>query len=158
MDSISDRIQEMGLTLPEVPRPVANYVPAVVHGDLCFTSGQLPLVDGRLVATGRVGDQLGWEEAKQAARVAALNALSAAAAVAGGIDALAGVLRVTGYVQTAPGFYREPQVIDGASELYRQVFGDSGNHVRSAVGVASLPLNAPVEIACVFRLAAYRDA
>ncbi len=157
MDSIADRIRAMGLTLPQTPKAVANYVPAIVHGGLCFTSGQLPFVEGRLLATGSVGDQVGLDEAKQAARVAALNALSAAAAAVGGLEALGGVVRVTGYVQVAPRFHREPQVIDGASELYRQLFGEAGQHARSAVGVASLPLNAPVEIECVFRLAADRD-
>ncbi|CAB1128710.1 YjgF_endoribonc domain-containing protein [Candidatus Hydrogenisulfobacillus filiaventi] len=150
----SARLQRMGLSLPAVPAPVAAYVPAVVAGNWCYTSGQLPFADGRLTAVGRVGAEVPLAEAYRAARQAALNALAAAAAAAGGLDRLVRVIKVTGFVQAAPGFTAEAQVVNGASELLGEVFGEAGRHARSAVGVLALPLNAAVEIECLFQVQA----
>jgi len=121
-------------------------VPAVRHGELVFTSGQLPMRDGYLLAAGLVGDEVTPEQARELARVCALNALAAAASVAGGLDAVTRVLKVVGFVASAPGFTGQPTVVNGASELLRDVLGDAGVHARSAVGVAALPLGAPVEV------------
>ena len=148
----SDRLAALGLILPEVASPVGTYVPAKRHGDLVYTSGQLPLVDGALVAQGSVGQREGDvtpERALECARVAALNAVAAVAQAAGGLDAIEGILRVTGYVASAPGFTAQPAVINGASGLLGDIFGESGRHSRSAVGVSALPLGAPVEIEIV---------
>jgi enamine deaminase RidA (YjgF/YER057c/UK114 family) len=157
--SASARLAELGLVLPEVAAPVAAYQPAVRAGELVWTSGQLPFVAGTLAATGLVGADPadgGVEPARatELARTCALNAVAAAAAVAGGVDRLAGVVKVVGYVACAPGFGGQPGVVDGASRLFGDLFGEDGRHARSAVGVAALPLGAPVEIEAVFRLAA----
>ncbi|MFC7404415.1 RidA family protein [Georgenia alba] len=152
MSSPSARLAELGLVLPAVPAPVASYVPAVRHGDLVFSSGQLPMVDGALGVTGKVGTSPGavsGDVARDAARTCALNAVAAVAAEAGGIDAITAVVKVTGFVASEPGFGGQPAVVDGASELLGSVFGDGGRHARSAVGVAVLPLDAPVEIEIV---------
>ena len=156
MESLTKRMAELGLTLPPVAKALASYVPAVIMGDLCFTSGQLPLVSGALVHTGLVGTEVDLASAMEAARIAALNALSAAAEAAGGLDAIAGVIKITGFVQSSPSFHQEPQVLNGASDMLEAIFGASGRHARSAVGVSSLPLNAPVEVECIFRLAESR--
>ena len=148
----TERLAELGLTLPEVAAPVGTYVPAKLHGDLVYSSGQLPLVDGALLAQGSVGQRDGDvspERALECARVAALNAIAAVASAAGGLENIAGVLRVTGYVASSPGFTAQPAVVNGASGLIADVFGEAGRHARSAVGVASLPLGAPVEIEIV---------
>ncbi|WP_084077424.1 RidA family protein [Demequina sp. NBRC 110057] len=145
----SARLAELGLTLPEVATPVGTYVPALRHGDLIYTSGQLPLVDGTLLASGVVGQRGGDvtpERANECARVAVLNAIAAAAAVAGGIDNIASIVKLTGFVASAPGFTAQPAVVNGASGILADVFGEPGRHARSAVGVAALPLGAPVEI------------
>lgn len=152
---LSLRLAELGIELPPVAKPVAAYIPAKVHGDLVYTSGQLPLQDGALPAMGLVGEGDGFvdpAEAAQLARRCALNALSAAGAAAGSIDRIGGVLKVTGFVASAPGFTGQPTVVNGASELLGDLFGDDGRHARSAVGVASLPLGAPVEVEVVFQL------
>jgi enamine deaminase RidA (YjgF/YER057c/UK114 family) len=141
----SERLTELGIELPPVARPLAAYVPAVRSGSLVWTSGQLPLVDGALEATGRVGAEVDPETARACARQAALNALAAVDAVVG-LDAVARVVKVVGYVASAPGFRGQPAVVNGASELFGEVFGEAGQHARSAVGVAELPLGAPVEI------------
>lgn len=155
MAGISQRLHALGIELPHPPAPVAAYRPAVQAGRLVFVSGQLPFQDGRLMAVGRVGAEVDVETARRAARVAALNALAAAAEAVGGADRLAGVLNVTGFVQSAPDFYQQPAVIDGASLLFVEVFGPAaGAHARAAVGVAALPLNAVVEVAAMF----WRDA
>ncbi len=146
MATHSERLAALGLTLPPVPAPLAAYVPAVRHGELVFTSGQLPMRDGYLLAAGLVGDEVTPEQARELARVCALNALAAAASVAGGLDAVTRVLKVVGFVASAPGFTGQPTVVNGASELLRDVLGDAGVHARSAVGVAALPLGAPVEV------------
>ncbi|HKN97294.1 MAG TPA: RidA family protein [Pseudonocardiaceae bacterium] len=144
----SDRLAELGIELPAVARPVAAYVPAVRSGSLVYTSGQLPFVSGSLAATGKVGGELGPEEAKRHARTCALNALAAVHALVG-IDAVVRVVKVVGFVASAEGFTGQPSVVNGASELLGEVFGDAGAHARSAVGVAELPLGAPVEIELV---------
>ena len=154
--SIAARLEELGIDLPEVVPPVASYIPAKVHGDLVWTSGQLPFVSGELTATGKVGDGLGLvpaADAAAAARICALNALAAAADAVGGADRLTGVFKVTGFVASDPAFTGQPGVINGASELLGEVFGDAGAHSRSAVGVAALPLDAPVEVEVAFTFA-----
>ena|SRR5947209_15864948 len=143
--SASARLAELGVRLPEVVAPLASYVPAVRTGDLVFTSGQLPMAGGKLVATGKVGAGVTLEEAKAMARICALNALAAVDALAG-IDAVTRVIKVVGFVASAPGFNGQPNVVNGASELLGEVFGDGGAHARSAVGVSELPLDAPVEV------------
>jgi enamine deaminase RidA (YjgF/YER057c/UK114 family) len=141
-----ERLLELGLHLPEVPAPVASYVPAVTSGNLVFVSGQLPFVDGRLLMTGKVGAEVTAEQAHGLAQRCALNALAAAAEAVGGIDAILRVVKVVGYVASTPDFVGQPGVINGASELLGQVLGEAGVHARVAVGVASLPMDAPVEI------------
>ncbi len=154
--SVSDRLRELGLTLPEVAVPVANYVPALRHGDLVWTSGQLPMVDGALPLTGKVGEGKGLvtpEHATELARVAALNGLAAVAARVGNLDAVVRVVKVVGYVASDPSFTGQPGVVNGASDLLGEIFGDAGMHARSAVGVSVLPLDAPVEVELVLALA-----
>jgi enamine deaminase RidA (YjgF/YER057c/UK114 family) len=154
--SVSDRLAELGIELPPVVPPVAAYVPATVHGDLVYTSGQLPMVSGALPATGKVGEGHGLvppADAKDFARQSALNAIAAAAAVAGGVDRLGRVVKVTGFVASVPEFTGQPDVINGASEVLGEIFGEAGRHARSAVGVPVLPLDSPVEVEVVFALA-----
>lgn len=151
--TVSQRLAELGIELPAVVPPVAAYVPAKVHGDLVYTAGQLPMVSGALPATGKVGDGHGLVPAADAqayARQCALNALAAAAAAAGGVDRLSGVLKLTGFVASVPEFSGQPGVVNGASEVLGEIFGDAGRHARSAVGVPVLPLDAPVEVEVVF--------
>jgi enamine deaminase RidA (YjgF/YER057c/UK114 family) len=145
----SERMAELGLTLPPVPVPVAAYVPAVRFADLVFSSGQVPMVDGQLQAVGLVGDAVSAEQAFECARTAALNGLAAVADAAGDLDVIARIVKVVVYVASAPGFTGQPQVANGASELLREIFGLAGQHARSAVGVSSLPLDAPVEVELV---------
>lgn len=146
MSGAVERLAALGLSLPQVAKPVAAYVPAVRTGNYVYTSGQLPLVDGKLQATGKVGESVSPEDAAGLARVCALNALAAAAEAAGGLDAIARVVKVTGFVASAPAFTGQAQVINGASEFLIEVLGESGRHARSAVGMAVLPLDAPVEV------------
>jgi enamine deaminase RidA (YjgF/YER057c/UK114 family) len=145
----SDRLASLGIVLPEVVTPVGTYVPATRHGDLVYTSGQLPMLQGTLVATGHVGADVTVEDANHGARVATLNALAAIAAVCGGVDNITRIVRVVGYVASAPDFTGQPAVMNGASDLLGEIFGDDGKHVRSAVGVAALPLGAAVEVELV---------
>jgi enamine deaminase RidA (YjgF/YER057c/UK114 family) len=140
------RLAALGLALPEVVPPLAAYVPAVRSGGHVYTSGQLPMSDGKLLATGKVGAEVEVEAASALARVCALNALAAAAAAAGGLSGIRRIVKVTGFVASAPGFTAQAQVVNGASELLLEVFGEAGRHARSAVGMAVLPLDAPVEI------------
>ncbi|MCB2413214.1 RidA family protein [Demequina sp. TTPB684] len=142
----SARLAAAGLTLPSVAAPVGSYIPAIRHGVLVFTSGQVPFVDGALQATGIVGDTVSADVAADCARTAALNAVAAAADAAGGIDRIASVVRVVGYVASAPEFGGQPAVMNAASDLMIEIFGEAGRHVRSAVGVAALPMGAPVEV------------
>jgi enamine deaminase RidA (YjgF/YER057c/UK114 family) len=153
VSGVTDRLQDLGLTLPEVAAPVAAYVPAVRSGNLIWSSGQLPLVDGKLVATGKVGADVDPEAAKDLARICALNALAAVASVAGGLEGVQRVVKVVGFVASDPSFTGQPGVVNGASELLGEVFGDAGRHARSAVGVAALPLDAPVEVEVVVEVA-----
>lgn len=148
-DTPSARLAALGLTLPDVPVPAGSYVPAVRDGEWVWTAGQLPLVDGALPATGLVGAEVTPQRAAELARICALNALAAAAAAAGGLDRLRRVVKVVGFVASAPGFTGQPAVVNGASDLIGAVFGPAGRHARSAVGVAALPLGAPVEIELV---------
>lgn len=145
----SARLAALGITLPPVAAPVAAYVPAVQHGDIITTSGQLPFISGRLAIAGTVGADVTDEEATEAARIACLNAIAAAASLAGGIDQITRILRVVVYVASTPDFTAQPQVANGASTLLGEVFGEQGSHARSAVGVAALPLGAPVEVELV---------
>ncbi|MCI7305434.1 RidA family protein [Trueperella sp.] len=147
--SVSQALAELGLELPDVAAPVAAYIPAQRIGDEVRTSGQLPFVDGKLV-TGKVGQAISPEQAYDLAARCALNALAAAASVVGGVDNLAAVSHVTGFVASDPEFFGQPGVVNGASELLGKVFGDDGAHTRSAVGVAVLPLDAPVEVEVTF--------
>jgi enamine deaminase RidA (YjgF/YER057c/UK114 family) len=153
MASPHDRLTELGITLPAVVPPVAAYVPAVRSGSLVFTSGQVPMVDGALPATGKVGADVSPEVAYQLARQCALNALAAVDALVG-LAAVVRVVKVVGFVASSPDFTGQPGVINGASELLGQVFGDAGQHARSAVGVAVLPLDAPVEVEIVVEVSA----
>ena len=141
-----ERLASLGLTLPPVVAPLAAYVPAVRSGAMIYTAGQLPMVDGQLVSAGKVGAEVGAAEAAALARTCALNALAAAASVAGGLASITRVVKLTGFVASAPGFTGQPQVVNGASELLLEVFGEAGRHARSAVGTAVLPLDAPVEV------------
>lgn len=149
MSTVEERLGELGLSVPAVAKPVAAYVPAMQEGDLVFTSGQLPMVDGSLAATGKVGEGDGLvtpDQAKQLAQTCALNAIAAVKEVIGDLDRVSRVVKVVGFVASHPDFTGQPGVINGASELLGSAFGDAGIHARSAVGVASLPLDAPVEV------------
>ena len=149
----TERLQALGHELPNVAPPAGSYVPATVSGPYIYTAGQLPFVDGELSLKGKVGADVTPEQAHDAARVCALNALAAAAAVAGGLDNLAGVVKVVGFVASAEGFTGQPGVINGASDLLGEVFGEAGLHARSAVGVAELPLGSPVEVEMILEIA-----
>jgi enamine deaminase RidA (YjgF/YER057c/UK114 family) len=151
--SVADRLAELGIVVPEVVPPVAAYVPAVVTGRYVYTSGQLPMRDGAMIAEGLVGSDVDPDIAKDCARQSVINALAAAQSVIGSLDRVTRVVKVVGFVASAPGFTGQPGVINGASELLLEVFGDLGRHARSAVGVAGLPLNAPVEVEMVLEVA-----
>jgi len=144
--NVQDRLDALGLELPEVATPAGAYVPALVSGNLVFTAGQIPLVDGKLMATGKVGSEIDVDYAREIARRCALNAIAAVKSVIGDLDRVKRVIKVFGFVSSEPSFTQQPQVINGASELLEQVFGEAGIHARSAVGVAVLPLDAPVEV------------
>lgn len=148
---VEQRLTELGLTLPEVAAPVAAYVPAVVQGELVHTSGQLPLVRGQLPVTGKVGAQVDPEDAAELAGTCGINALAAIKSVIGDLDRIEQVVKVTGFVASAPDFTAQPKVINGVSELLGRLFGEAGAHARSAVGVAVLPLDAPVEVEMTVR-------
>ncbi len=145
MSAAADRLAALGLTVPPVAKPVAAYVPAVAHGGFVFTSGQLPFVDGSLVTTGKVGGDVSADEAYELARLAALNAVAAVASVVD-LDDVVQVVKVGVFVASAAGFTGHPGVANGASDLFAAAFGDAGQHARSAVGVAELPLGSPVEV------------
>jgi enamine deaminase RidA (YjgF/YER057c/UK114 family) len=152
--AVEGRLAELGLELPEVAAPVAAYVPALVSGEYVFTSGQLPFQGGKLPATGKVGAEVAPEEAKELARVCALNALAAVKSVIGDLDRIEQVVKVVGFVASAPDFTGQPAVVNGASELLGAALGDAGRHARSAVGVAVLPLDSPVEVEIQVRVSA----
>jgi enamine deaminase RidA (YjgF/YER057c/UK114 family) len=150
--SIKEKIESLGLTLPVAALPVAAYVPAVKTGNLVFVAGQLPLVDGKIIKEGKVGKEVTPEEAKEMAQVCALNALAAIALVAD-LDQIERIVRVGGFVNGIPGFTAIPPIINGASELFIKLFGEvNGKHARTAIGVAELPLNAPVEVEVLVQL------
>jgi enamine deaminase RidA (YjgF/YER057c/UK114 family) len=151
--SVEQRLTELGLSLPAVTKPLASYVPAMVTGDLVYTAGQLPLVDGVLPATGKVGAEVSPDDAAGYARICALNALAAAASVIGSLDRVTRVVKVVGFVASAPGFTAHAGVMNGASDLLGEVFGEAGKHARSSVGVAVLPLDAPVEVELILEIA-----
>jgi len=148
----AETLRELGITLPTVAAPAGAYIPARRTGNLVFTAGQVPFVDGALPATGKVGAEVDVDTARDLARTCALNALAAVDALVG-IDAVVGVVKVVGFVASAPDFTGQPSVINGASELLGEVFGQAGAHARSAVGVAVLPLDAPVEVEIVVEVA-----
>lgn len=151
--SVADRIAELGLALPPVATPAGVYVPAMVSGNLVFTAGQIPMVGGVLPTVGRVGAEVSPEEAYELARICALNGLAAAESVIGSLDRVTRVVKVVGFVASAPDFTGQPGVINGASELLGEVFGEAGIHARSAVGAAALPLGAPVEVELILEFA-----
>lgn len=142
----SRQLEKLGMSLPAVVAPLAAYTPAIVVGDQVWTSGQLPMVEGSLPKRGKLGAEVSLAEGRQLARIAAINALAAAASMVGGIDGIRRILKVVVYVASDPSFTAQPQVANGASEVFGEVFGDHGVHVRSAVGVAVLPLDSPVEL------------
>ena len=146
MSTPEERLAELGLTVPEVAKPVAAYVPAVRTGSYIFTSGQLPMRDGQLIATGKVGGEVTAEEAVDCARQCALNAIAAVRAEIGDLSSIKRIVKVVAFVASTPDFTGQPGVANGASELFGEVFGDAGQHARSAVGVPVLPLDAPVEV------------
>ena len=146
MSQIEQRIIELGFLLPETSKPLAAYIPAVQSGNLVFTSGQLPMIAGSLAETGKVGGPVSPERAKELATVCALNALAAVKTVIGDLDKIKRIVKVVGFVSSVPEFSGQPAVVNGASEFLGEVFGEKGIHARSAVGVAVLPLDAPVEI------------
>jgi enamine deaminase RidA (YjgF/YER057c/UK114 family) len=148
------RLRELGLELPAVPEPAGAYVSATRTANLIFTAGQLPFENGEIRNTGKVGDTVSADEAYEAARLCALNGLAAAAAEAGGLNGIGRVVKVTGFVASAPGFNAQPRVVNGASDLIGELFGEAGLHARSAVGVAELPLDSPVEVELVVELEA----
>jgi enamine deaminase RidA (YjgF/YER057c/UK114 family) len=156
MSAVEDRLAELGLSVPDVAPPAGAYVPALREGNLVFTSGQLPMVSGALPQTGKVGDGHGLvpaEDAKALAQLCALNAIAAVKSVVGDLDTVTRVVKVVGFVASDPSFTGQPGVINGASELLGRAFGDAGVHARSAVGVAALPLDAPVEVEIVVAVA-----
>ena len=153
MSSPEERLTELGLALPSDSAPLASYVPAVRSGNLVFTSGQLPRLGGELQATGKVGAEVDAEQANDLAKTCALNALAAVKAEIGDLARVRRVVKVVGFVASAPDFTGQPGVINGASELLGEVFGDAGRHARSAVGVAVLPLDAPVEVEIIVEVA-----
>lgn len=154
MGQISARLNDLGITIPQVAKPVASYVPAMTTGNLLYTAGQLPFVDGALAKTGKVGAEVTASEAAELARICVLNALAAAQSVLGTLDSITRVVKVNGFVASSPDFIGQPQVLNGASELLAEIFGDKGLHARAAVGVAVLPLDAPVEVELILEFRA----
>jgi len=153
MSTVADRLAELGITLPAVAAPVAAYVPAQITGNLVYTSGQLPFVDGVLPETGKLGAGVDADAAKGYARQCALNALAAVESVIGSLDRVTRIVKVVGFVASDPSFTGQPGVINGASEVLGEIFGDAGKHARSAVGVPVLPLDSPVEVEIIVEFA-----
>jgi enamine deaminase RidA (YjgF/YER057c/UK114 family) len=149
----SARLAELGLELPEVVPPVASYVPAVQSGVYVYTAGQLPIVNGEMLAAGKVGSSVTEEQARECARACALNAIAAVVSVVGDIDRIRRIVKVVGFVASEPDFVGQPVVVNGASDILGEIFGDAGVHARSAVGVASLPKDAPVEVEMIVEVA-----
>jgi len=153
MSTIDERLTELGITLPVLAKPVAAYVPAVISGNLVFTSGQLPFIDGALPETGKLGAGVDADAAKGYARQCALNALAAVESVIGSLDRVTRIVKVVGFVASDPSFTGQPGVINGASEVLGEIFGEAGQHARSAVGVPVLPLDSPVEVELIVEFA-----
>jgi enamine deaminase RidA (YjgF/YER057c/UK114 family) len=153
MSTIDERLAALGITLPAVAAPVAAYIPALVSGNLVFTSGQLPMVEGVLPATGKLGAAVSAEEGKELARQCALNALAAVESVIGSLDRVTRIVKLVGFVASDPSFTGQPGVINGASDVLGEIFGDAGVHARSAVGVTVLPLDSPVELELIVEFA-----
>jgi len=153
VSTIDDRLAELGLSLPVLAKPVAAYVPAVITGNLVYTSGQLPFVDGALPATGKLGSAVADATGKELAQICALNALAAVQNVIGSLDRVTRIVKVVGFVASEPSFTGQPGVINGASEILGEIFGEAGVHARSAVGVAVLPLDSPVEVELIVEFA-----
>jgi enamine deaminase RidA (YjgF/YER057c/UK114 family) len=152
MMSPDDRLRELGITLPEAPQPLGSYVPAVRSGDLLFLSGILPLVDGKLQREGKVGEHITLEDAREDAKRAVLNALAVLRSYTGSLNSVKRCVKITGYIASSPDFTDQPKVLNAASDLLHEIFGEEGKHARAAVGVAILPLNAPVEIEFIFEV------
>ncbi|KKM12305.1 endoribonuclease [Clostridiales bacterium PH28_bin88] len=150
--SFEKKMEEMGIEIPEAPKPVAAYVPAVKIGDFVYTSGQIPFVKGDLKYKGKIGKDLDEKEGYEAAKVCALNCLSAIKGIVGSLDKIEKVVKVTGFVNSAPGFNLQPKVVNGASELLGEIFGEAGQHARSAVGVSELPIDAAVEVEMIVKV------
>ena len=150
--SYEKKLKEMGIVIPEPVKPLASYIPAVQAGDMVYTSGQIPMKDGKLLYTGKVGKEVTPEQANEAAKLCAINCLSAIKGVIGDLDKIDKVFKVVGFVNSAAGFNAQPKVINGASDFLGEVFGDAGKHARSAVGVSDLPIDAPVEVEVIVKL------
>ena len=153
MSEVEDRLHAIGLTVPPVVMPLAAYVPAMRTGSLVFTAGQLPMVEGELAATGRLGAEISPEEGAELAKICGLNAIAAVKSVIGDLDRVVRVVKVVGFVASTPDFTSHPAVVNGASNLFKEAFGEAGVHARSAVGVAALPLGAPVEVEMIVEVA-----
>jgi enamine deaminase RidA (YjgF/YER057c/UK114 family) len=149
MATPEERLAELGITLPSPPAPVAAYVSTVTTGNHVYVSGQVPMVDGKASATGRLGDELDVGQGAEVARVCAINVMAQLKGALGDLSRVARVVKLVGFVASAPGFGGQPEVVNGASELFVEVFGDAGRHARSAVGVAALPRNVPVEVEAI---------
>lgn len=150
--SFEDKLKELGIAVPDAPKPVAAYVPAVKIGDYVYTSGQIPFVAGELKYKGKVGKEVSLEEGYEAARVCAINCLAALKSVIGSLEQVEKIVKVVGFVNSAPGFAEQPKVINGASEFFGNVFGKAGEHARSAVGVSELPIDAAVEVEIIVKV------
>lgn len=150
--NVEDRIRELGFALPPVPKPAGAYVPGVITGNLCFTAGQTGTVDGKLVYSGRLGAEVSVEDGYKSAQIAVLNCLAELKWALGSLDRVKRLVKVTGFVASAPGFGEQPKVVNGASELLESIFGENGKHARSAVGVAELPFGAPVEVELIVEI------
>ena len=146
MNIILERLNQLGIVLPDPPKPLAAYIPAKQAGNMVFTAGQLPMVNGEVISKGLLGQDVEIEDAKNAAKICTLNALAAIEGVIGDLDRIKQIVRVVGYVASVPTFTQQPAVVNGASELLLEIFGENGKHARSAVGMSALPLNASVEI------------
>lgn len=146
------KLKEMAITLPAAPKPLASYVPAVMAGGCVYTSGQIPLVDGELKFRGKVGADLTEEQGYEAAKICALNCLSVVREQIGSLDNIERIVKVTGFVNSAPGFANQPKVVNGASDLLGEIFGEAGRHARSAVGVSDLPIHAAVEVEMIVKI------
>lgn len=155
--TVTERLEETGMVLPPVSRPSGSYVPAVASGNLLFASGQVPRVDGVVKYKGKVGEDCSLQDAYEGARICALNCLAAISQAAGGLDNVARILKVNGYINAAPGFTQNPKVLDGASDVLTEVFGNAGCHARSAIGVQALPDHAAVEVEMIVLLREPRD-